>query len=151
MLQFWKHTKLLTQTRVAVTSRKSQRTMLKWPKMDWLGFRGPSEMLTKQFHMDEDLLKALNPDVNWSKTGSEIVASPGRNRKDKVAEKFIIDRSRGRLLVYDERDHLVVAYPATIGSAESDTFGHKVKAAIKEPTYGSNPDVNFQPPSTGTA
>ena len=39
-------------------------------KMDWLGFRGPSEMLAERFHMDEDLLKALNPDVNWSKTGS---------------------------------------------------------------------------------
>ena len=25
-------------------------------KMDWLGFRGPSEMLAERFHMDEDLL-----------------------------------------------------------------------------------------------
>ena len=70
-------------------------------KMDWLGFRGPSEMLAERFHMDEDLLMALNPNVNWSNTGSEIVvAAPGHNRKDKVA-RVIIDRSGGRLLAYD--------------------------------------------------
>ena len=115
-------------------------------KMDWLGFRGPSEMLAERFHMDEDLLRALNPDVNWSKTGSEIiVAAPGQNRKDKVA-RVIIDPSGGRLLAYDERDDLVVAYPATIGSSENPTPSgqHKVKVAIKEPTYSYNPDVNFQ-------
>ena len=115
-------------------------------KMDWLGFRGPSEMLAERFHMDEDLLKALNPDVNWSNTGSEIVvAAPGHNRKDKVA-RVIIDRSGGRLLAYDGRGDLVVAYPATIGSSENPTPSgqHKVKVAIKEPTYSYNPDVNFQ-------
>ena len=115
-------------------------------KMDWLGFRGPSEMLAERFHMDEDLLKALNPDVSWSKTGSEIVVvSPGENRKDKVT-RVIVDRSGGRLLAYDERDELVVAYPATIGSSDNPTPSgqHMVKVAIKEPTYSYNPDVNFQ-------
>ena len=115
-------------------------------KMDWLGYRGPSEMLAERFHMDEDLLKALNPDVNWSKAGSEIiVASSGHPRKDRVA-RVIVDRSGGRLLAYDEREELVVAYPATIGSAENPTPSgvHKVKVAIKEPTYSYNPDVNFQ-------
>ena len=115
-------------------------------KMDWLGFRGPSEMLAERFHMDEDLLKALNPDVSWSKTGSEIVVvSPGENRKDKVT-RVIVDRSGGRLLAYDERDELVVAYPATIGSSDNPTPSgqHRVKVAIKEPTYSYNPDVNFQ-------
>ena len=115
-------------------------------KMDWLGYRGPSEMLAERFHMDEDLLKALNPDVNWSKAGSEIiVASSGHPRKDRVA-RVIVDRSGGRLLAYDEREELVVAYPATIGSADNPTPSgvHKVKVAIKEPTYSYNPDVNFQ-------
>ena len=85
-------------------------------KMDWLGYRGQSEMLAERFHMDEDLLKALNPEVNWSKAGSEIVvASSGPLRNDRVA-RVIVDRSGGRLLAYDEREELVVAYPATIGS-----------------------------------
>jgi lipoprotein-anchoring transpeptidase ErfK/SrfK len=115
-------------------------------KMEWLGFRGPSEMLAERFHMDEDLLKALNPAANWSKTGSEIiVASIGQNRKDKVA-RVIIDRSGGRLLGYNEKEDLVVAYPATIGSSENPTPSGqlKVKAVVKEPTYSYNPDVNFQ-------
>ena len=115
-------------------------------KMDWLGFRGPSEMLAERFHMDEDLLNALNPDVNWSKTETEIiVVSPGENRKDKVA-RVIIDRSGARLLAYDVRDELVVAYPATIGSSENSTPSglHQIKVAIKEATYSYNPDINFQ-------
>ena len=50
------------------------------------------------------------------------------------------------MLAYDEREELVVAYPATIGSADNPTPSgvHKVKVAIKEPTYSYNPDVNFQ-------
>jgi len=115
-------------------------------QMDWLGFRGPREMLAERFHMDESLLEALNPDADFTKPGTAIVvAAVGGNAEANVS-KIVIDRSGGRLLAYGTTDKLEAAYPATIGSAENPTpsGSHTVKAVVTEPTYSYNPDLNFQ-------
>lgn len=53
-------------------------------EMDWLGYQGPREMLAERFHMDENLLQALNPDADFSVPGTRIiVADPGSGRKRK--------------------------------------------------------------------
>ena len=77
-------------------------------KMDWLGYRDSSEMLAERFHMDEDLLKALNPDVNWSKAGSEIiVASSGPPSKNQWPESSSIVPAEGCLLMTKEKNSLL--------------------------------------------
>jgi lipoprotein-anchoring transpeptidase ErfK/SrfK len=115
-------------------------------EMDWLGYRGPKEMLAERFHMDEDLLETLNPAADFSAVGTEIlVANPGDNAHGRVA-RIVVDRSSGELLAYAEEDKLIVAYPATIGSTESPSPSgtHNVTAAITDPTYTYRPDQNFQ-------
>jgi lipoprotein-anchoring transpeptidase ErfK/SrfK len=115
-------------------------------KMEWLGYRGPGEMLAERYHMDEDLLETLNPQADFTKAGAEIVvAAPDRGGEGKVS-RIVIDRDGGRLLAYATGDELVAAYPASIGSPENPTPSgtHEVKVVVPDPTYTYDPDKNFQ-------
>src|SRR5690606_37128448 len=38
-------------------------------------YTGPRELLAERFHMDEDFLARLNPDADFGKAGTEIVAA----------------------------------------------------------------------------
>lgn len=115
-------------------------------EMDWLGYQGPREMLAERFHMDENLLQALNPDADFSVPGTRIiVADPGERAKTEV-RRIEVRRSEGLLLAFDEADKLVAAYPASVGSTAtpSPTGAHEVRTVAMEPTYTYRPDVNFQ-------
>jgi lipoprotein-anchoring transpeptidase ErfK/SrfK len=117
----------------------------KLAELKWIGYRGPKEMLAERFHMDEDLLETLNPGVDFTRPGTEIlVAGPGAKASGKVT-KVVVDRPRGQLLAYDDRGKIVVAYPASVGSDEnpSPSGRHKVKAIVKNPTYTYKPE-NFR-------
>ncbi|WP_427026515.1 L,D-transpeptidase family protein (plasmid) [Aureimonas ureilytica] len=115
-------------------------------KLDWIGYRGPEEMLAERFHMDEDFLRELNPGADFSKAGTQIlVTDPGAEPETKVA-RIVISKSRGELFAYDENDKVVIAAPATIGSGDtpSPSGTMKVNGSAQEPTYEYDPDKNFQ-------
>jgi lipoprotein-anchoring transpeptidase ErfK/SrfK len=114
-------------------------------KMDHLGYTSVEEKLAERFHMDVDLLKALNPDLEF-KSGNEIVvASPGDPKQAKV-KRLEAHRKNGTLLGYAEDGLLVAAYPATIGSEDnpSPSGKHKINGVARMPKYTYNPKVNFQ-------
>jgi lipoprotein-anchoring transpeptidase ErfK/SrfK len=113
--------------------------------MKWLGYSGPKEMLAERFHMDQSLLELLNPNADFASPASKIVvASTGENVTEKIS-RIIVDRSDGELTAYAD-DRMIVAYPATIGSAgnPSPSGTHKIKVVVKDPSYTYNPAKNFQ-------
>lgn len=115
-------------------------------KMDWLGYHDPAEMLAEKFHMDEELLRTLNPGADFAAAGTTIlVTKPGELPTTKVA-RIIVDKSAGRLVAYDEKGEIVLADPATIGSDDtpSPSGTVTVNAIAPEPTYSYNPKKNFQ-------
>ncbi len=115
-------------------------------ELDWLGYRGPAEMLAERFHMDEDLLLALNPGADFRSAGADIlVADPAGAPEAKVAH-IVVDKEKGELFAYDEEDRLVLSAPATIGSDDtpSPSGRMKVNGSAPEPTYEYDPDKNFQ-------
>ncbi len=110
-----------------------------------LYYRDAAEMLAERFHMDEAFLRRINPDVTFAEAGAEImVANPGKPLKAQVTS-IIADKGRKQIRGYDATGHLVVAYPATIGSADlpSPTGIHAVKAIAINPDYWYRPKVNF--------
>jgi lipoprotein-anchoring transpeptidase ErfK/SrfK len=115
-------------------------------QLDNLSYTSVSEMLAEKFHMDEGYLKALNPEANFSRPGTIIrVANVGAPVTRKV-QRIVADKGRKQVRAYDEAGKLVVAYPATIGSAEtpSPTGTHKVSRVAFNPNYTYNPKVNFK-------
>jgi lipoprotein-anchoring transpeptidase ErfK/SrfK len=112
---------------------------------DFLGYARVTELLAERFHMDEDLLVALNPGSGFAEGDQVAVAAYGPDMSGKVV-RLEADKAARQLRAYDAEGHLVVAYPATIGSESnpSPSGTHLVAAVAPMPNYTYNPDVNFQ-------
>jgi lipoprotein-anchoring transpeptidase ErfK/SrfK len=111
-----------------------------------LSFTSVSEMLAERFHMDEDYLKALNPEAVFGRPGTVIkVANIGSDVGAQVS-RIIADKARKQVRAYDASGKLVAAYPATIGSSDtpSPSGTHEVARIAFNPEYTYNPDVNFK-------
>ncbi|NDW07004.1 L,D-transpeptidase family protein [Jiella sp. 40Bstr34] len=114
-------------------------------EMDWLGFHSPAEMLAEKFHMDQELLKALNPQTDFETAGDKIlVAEIGDPATTKVA-RIVVDKAVGTLTAYDGAGDIVLSAPATIGSEDNPSPSGKVTVVgvASEPTYSDEPGENF--------
>ena len=114
-------------------------------KRKFLGYASIGESLGERFHMDVDLLKALNPGASFT-TGEPIrVAAYGPDLEGEVV-RIEADKSLRQVRAYGPDDMLIAAYPATIGSEDnpSPSGTHEVKGVATMPTYTYNPKVNFQ-------
>ena len=110
-----------------------------------LGFTSPQEMLGERFHMDVELLQALNPGVDFREAGTTIIvaAVEGQPVTGKIS-RIEADKARRQVRAYDAQNRLIVAYPATIGSLQtpSPSGTHTVNALAPNPVYYYNP-ANF--------
>lgn len=114
-------------------------------KRKFLGYTSIEESLAERFHMDIDLLKALNPGARYA-TGEPIyVAAYGPNLEGEVA-RIEADKSLRQVRAYGADGRLIAAYPATIGSEEnpSPSGTHIVEGVAPMPEYTYNPKINFQ-------
>ncbi|HYF56132.1 MAG TPA: L,D-transpeptidase [Salinarimonas sp.] len=111
--------------------------------LDRLGFMSAKEMLAERFHMDEDLLEALNPGKPFDKAGTKIlVAEVAAPKSDTKVKRIEVDKTAKALRAYGEDGSLVAYYPATIGSEDTPTpeGTHQVTAVARNPTYTYRPD-----------
>jgi lipoprotein-anchoring transpeptidase ErfK/SrfK len=112
---------------------------------DRLAYRSIVEALAERFHMDEDLLRALNPNAAFTAGEEIIVADVGSAAETDVA-RLVADKATAQLLGFDAAGALVVAYPATIGSDDlpSPSGVHAVSNVATDAEYWYRPAVNFQ-------
>lgn len=120
-------------------------------KLDRLGYSSAEELLAEKFHMDIDLLKALNPGKRFESAGASIVvANVGAkatqdNRPGKVA-KIEVVKSEHILRALGDDGSIVAVYPASIGTEEkpAPSGSFTVRAVAANPTYTYNPDYAFK-------
>jgi lipoprotein-anchoring transpeptidase ErfK/SrfK len=117
--------------------------------LDRLAYTGPEEALAEKFHMDEDLLKALNPDKSFDKAGTSIVVAnvmAAREAHEQKVAKIEIDKGDHVLRALAEDGSLIAVYPASIGSEEkpAPSGSHTVRAIAPNPTYTYNPEYAFK-------
>jgi lipoprotein-anchoring transpeptidase ErfK/SrfK len=107
-----------------------------------LGYTRPEEMFAERFHMDIDLVTALNAGADFRRPGSTIwvAAVEGQPVTGKIS-RIEADKARRQVRAYDAEDRLVVAYPATIGSADnpSPSGTHSVEGVAPNPVYYYDP------------
>jgi lipoprotein-anchoring transpeptidase ErfK/SrfK len=111
-------------------------------KLDHLGFTSPLEALAEKFHMDEALLKALNPGADFSKAGTKIVvAAPGPEKLAGKVTRIEVDKTARQVRAYGDGDKLLAVYPATVGSTErpAPSGDWAVRTLAPNPTYTYDP------------
>jgi lipoprotein-anchoring transpeptidase ErfK/SrfK len=116
-------------------------------KLPNLGYRSSSERLAAKFHLDERLLKALNPGKSLSRAGESIfVANVERDDEQARASKVEVDKKSKMVRVIGPGGGLLAAYPASIGSREkpAPTGSFQVRKIVQNPTYHYNPDFKFK-------
>ena len=114
-----------------------------------LDFTGPREALAERFHMDEDLLEALNKGKAFDQAGTVIVVANVNVKpvalKAKVA-KIEVDKSNNTVRVLAADGKLLAMYPASVGSEEkpapSGTL--KVVRVAHGPSYTYDPAFKFR-------
>lgn len=114
-------------------------------QLESLAYTGPVEMLGERFHMDADLLVALNPGIDFNQPGGSIVvASAAGQPITAMVARIDVDKNLKQLRAYDASGRLIVAYPATIGSSDnpSPAGDHTVREVVADPWYSYDPE-NF--------
>ena len=118
-------------------------------KLPALSYSSPLQALSEKFHMDQGLLKALNPSADFAKAGTSIVVViPRTAPRDFTVARIEVDKSSEALRAYDGSNHLVAYYPASVGSTErpapSGVFA--VTAVAPHPAYYYDPKrLTFAP------
>ncbi|WP_262028961.1 L,D-transpeptidase [Microvirga sp. Mcv34] len=120
-------------------------------KLDHLGYSSAEELLSEKFHMDTDLLKALNPGKSFDKAGTSILvanveAKTSGSGKVEKAAKIEVVKSEHMVRVVNKEGSVVATYPASIGSEEkpAPSGSFKVRAVAPNPNYTYNPDYAFK-------
>jgi lipoprotein-anchoring transpeptidase ErfK/SrfK len=109
------------------------------PAMD---YHSPLEMLAERFHIDETLLQALNPGVDFGAVGTTIVVTaPGADTLDRKVDRIEIDKSLGQVRAFDAAGVELAVYPATVGSTERPAPSGEwaVRTLAPRPTYTYDP------------
>jgi len=135
-------------------------------KLPALSYSSAREALAEKFHMQEDLLRVLNPRAAFDRAGTTIVvanvardapasrettasataAAPEQRASAPAVARIEIDKRERSLRALDKDGKLVAFYPASIGSTEkpapSGTF--KVRTVQLDPTYHYDPKFAFK-------
>ena len=111
-------------------------------KLDRLGFTGPVEALAERFHMDQALLLALNPGVDFTAAGTKIVvAAVAPEALPAKVARIEVDKAMKQVRAFDAAGRQLAAYPATVGSADLPTPSGElaVRTIAPAPTWTYDP------------
>jgi len=110
-------------------------------RLDHVGYESATEAVAEKFHMDEDLLRTLNPGVDFNTAGTEIVVANGGGELNTAVASVEVDVAEGVVRAFDAQNQLVAYYPATIGSGDAPApIGeHTVRGVAFDPTYRYDP------------
>jgi lipoprotein-anchoring transpeptidase ErfK/SrfK len=124
--------------------------MAERPSMTWMSVR---ESIAERAHMDEALLVAMNPGIDFTKVGTEIVVADTEPTALPAVASIIVEKGRNQLRAMDADGKVVAVYPATVGSSErpAPTGSYAVRTVAPAPNYTFDPSRLTFGPKTGKA
>lgn len=108
--------------------------------LEQLGYESAAEAIAEKFHMDVDLLRALNPNVTFTEADVEIVVANAGGELSGHVARIEIDKSALTLRAYDAAGAMLAFYPVTIGDGNSPSGDLEVTAIAFDPTYNYDAD-----------
>ncbi len=134
----------LTAEEVAGPFTPLPNGMLARSKLDALGYTSVLEALGERFHASPALLKSLNPGVDFTQAGAEVLAP------DVTAiaplppiTTVVVDKSDATLSLLDAAGQVVAQYPASTGSSHDPLpIGKwKILGVARHPVFHYNPKL----------
>lgn len=116
--------------------------MAELAKLDSPAYSGPVEELAERFHMDDALLRSLNPGTDFTKAGTVVtVAAVATVKLGGVVTRIEVDKSTNVVRAMGEGGKLLAVYPATVGSTErpAPSGEYKVRTVATKATYTFDP------------
>ncbi len=109
--------------------------------LERVGYESAEEAIAEKFHMDEDLLRLLNPGADFTQAGTELVVANGGGELNTQVASIEVDIAAGVVRAFDASNQLVAFYPATIGSGDAPApiGDHTVRGVAFDPTYRYDP------------
>lgn len=112
--------------------------MSKRKTMTWTS---PLEALAERAHMDQTLVKTLNPGADFGKAGTVLlIADTARPPLAPVAS-ITVDKAMGELRAMNAAGTVIAVYPATVGSSErpAPSGVWAVRVVAPRPSYTFDP------------
>lgn len=107
-------------------------------ELERVGYETPLEMLAERFHMDQDFLAALNPDVDFGKAGTRIaIVSHGDEQLAGDIVRIEVRKASNSVVALARDGTVLASYPATIGSTDfpSPSGTMQVVGVAPRPNY----------------
>ena len=117
-------------------------TMEALSKLTHIGYATAAEGLAEKFHMDEALLRALNPGADFTVAGtSVVVVRPNAGALAAQVARIEVDKTSNQVRAFDAGGKIVAVFPATVGSTErpAPSGDWAVRTVAPNPTYGYDP------------
>jgi lipoprotein-anchoring transpeptidase ErfK/SrfK len=132
---------VVTQEDVAGPFVDVPESLLAMSELERLGYESAAEAIAEKFHMDEDLLRTLNPGANFTQAGAEIVVANAGGELVGAVAAIEISTSEQAVRAFDASGQLLAFYPATVGSSDapSPDGEHSVRGIAFDPTYRYDP------------
>ena len=110
-------------------------------KLDHLGYATAAEGLAEKFHMDEGLLKSLNPQSEFAVGATILVTTPRTGALPRPVARIEVDKGLRQVRALDDQGALLAVYPATVGSADRPAPSGEwaVRAIARNPTWNYDP------------
>ncbi|HTK34332.1 MAG TPA: L,D-transpeptidase [Caulobacteraceae bacterium] len=110
--------------------------------LEMLGYRSPAEELAEAFHMQPDLLMALNPGATFRPGSTVLVADRGGDDLGAEVGLVEVDKGAGVMRVKGTDGKLLAVYPASLGSRTCPAFSGTldIRSIAAQPTYSYDSD-----------
>jgi lipoprotein-anchoring transpeptidase ErfK/SrfK len=115
--------------------------------LEQLGYRSPAEELASAFHMQVDLLTALNPKASFAPGTTVLVADRGSDDLGADIGAVEVDKAKAVVRVSGKDGKLLAVYPASIGSHGCPA----IAGALTVRTIDTQPTYSYDSDSVGVA
>ena len=101
----------ITKDDVAGPFVKVPEQMEEQGKLKRLAYSSPLELLSEKFHIDEELLTALNEGKDFEQAGTRITVPKVRASKLGKVRRIEVDKEQKAVRAYDKNGQLLAHYP----------------------------------------
>ena len=112
-------------------------------KVEATHYETAAEAIAEKYHMSQELLRALNPDIDRAAPGDAIIVAATRAVPiEATVARIETDGPAAALRAYASDGRLLAAYPATVGSGDfpSPSGKMEVRAIAATPAYYFSPE-----------